>query len=1087
MKTGKVIRRLGIALAAVPVILLIVLQAVLQPKVLTRIVNRAAAQYVEGEVSFREIRAYVIRSFPYLEIKASDFSITYPHERYAAYDSLYPDSARRFSLLKAGWGSTEKADARRDTLLSFRNLDVSVNYMSLLGGKWHLHRALLERPRIFAHYYDSTAANWDIFPLGSAEEDLPDTATVQATKPLPRIVVNHLALTDRPMLIFTNPQDTLYGLFTMKQVALEGKLDSAYPDQLASTLGIDSLFLSGRLPRDTVALGVDHLTLDARERGFDLDAAAALWLATGDYGRLRVPIGLQAKGRLPRRADHALELDLAHLGLQLARLELTARATAIRQPEGWGLDAEAAIDDCPLGAIMKEYEQNIPSLKKIRTNARVNLIATAKGTYGSGRYPQVDALLEVAPSDIDYEGLDRTAHVALEASVSTADFKSVDARIERFLLDMLGARIEAAATLRDVLGKDPAIGLDARLLARVDSLTQAFTQEQGVSGTGSVEARLHAKTRLSQLNMERIGKASINCELSGRDLRLKDADGMRLHTPLLQLSLGNACNTLSFQAAMDTLRMKTGTDFYALRGLKLDVAAAPHQRRPRSGASRRRPRRDSLAVKDDFASADLSFSLSNSVKQYLRNWDVDGMLELERGRVFMPAFPLRTSVSKVQGRFVNDSLLLRNITLQAGKSDLSAKATLSGLRRMMLGRRGSKLKLKADVSSHNIDANELLRAYAYYSAYQPPRSLQEASALEVEQEVARAQLPDSSGSSLIVLPANLEMELGLEAGGIKYDSLQISWASSDIAMRQRTLQITNTVAMSNMGDIYFEGFYATRAKDDIKAGFDLNLVDITAEKVITLFPAVDTIMPMLNSFAGLLDCELAATSDLDTCMNLVRPSIDGVMKISGKNLSLKESKEFTKLARLLMFRNKKQAKIDQMSVTGIVRDNRLEVFPFVLEVDRYMLAASGTQHLDQPFSYHLSVIKSPLLVKFGINAWGSDFDHIRYGLGRARYRNERVPIYTKQLDQAQVNLLHSIHHIFDLGVEKAMAENRADTKLPYVPDEIPADSAASTDLESADIGGGAAGALGQELTAQVSARRDALKASILSLQSTSAK
>ena len=49
------------------------------------------------------------------------------------------------------------------------------------------------------------------------------------------------------------------------------------------------------------------------------------------------------------------------------------------------------------------------------------------------------------------------------------------------------------------------------------------------------------------------------------------------------------------------------------------------------------------------------------MKQYLRNWDVDGMLELERGRVFMPAFPLRTAVSKVQGRFVNDSLLLRNI------------------------------------------------------------------------------------------------------------------------------------------------------------------------------------------------------------------------------------------------------------------------------------------------------------------------------------------------------------------------------------------------------------------------------------------
>ena len=54
----------------------------------------------------------------------------------------------------------------------------------------------------------------------------------------------------------------------------------------------------------------------------------------------------------------------------------------------------------------------------------------------------------------------------------------------------------------------------------------------------------------------------------------------------------------------------------------------------------------------------------------------------------------------------------------------------------------------------------------------------------------------------------------------------------------------------------------------------------------------------------------------------------------------------------------------------MVRDNVMEVFPFVMGIDRYTLAASGLQHLDESFSYHLSAIKSPLLVKFGINIWG---------------------------------------------------------------------------------------------------------------------
>ena len=307
------------------------------------------------------------------------------------------------------------------------------------------------------------------------------------------------------------------------------------------------------------------------------------------------------------------------------------------------------------------------------------------------------------------------------------------------------------------------------------------------------------------------------------------------------------------------------------------------------------------------------------------------------------------------------------------------------------------------------------------------RIMEKASDEAVGRAIASAELPDSADvSRLIVIPANLDAKVTLEASGIRYDSLDVSWAAADIAMKQRTLQITNALAASNMGDIYFEGFYSTRSKKDIKAGFDLNLVDITAEKVITLFPAVDTLMPMLRSFAGDLDCELAVTSDVDTLMNLVLPSIDGVMRISGKDLSISnESKEFKKIAKYLMFKDKGGANVDKMAVTGMVRDNVLEVFPFVLDVDRYTLAASGLQHLDESFQYHLSVIKSPLLVKFGINIWGDDFDHIKYGLGKAKYRSVNVPVFTKQLDTVQYSLLASIHNIFELGVEKAIAENNA--------------------------------------------------------------
>ena len=254
--------------------------------------------------------------------------------------------------------------------------------------------------------------------------------------------------------------------------------------------------------------------------------------------------------------------------------------------------------------------------------------------------------------------------------------------------------------------------------------------------------------------------------------------------------------------------------------------------------------------------------------------------------------------------------------------------------------------------------------------------------------------------------------------------------------------------------------------------------------MITLFPAIDTLMPLLTTFQGDLDCELAATTRIDTLMQVVLPSVDGVMRITGKDLTLKESPELAKISKLLMFRNRKEARIDNMAVTGIVQNNILEIFPFVLDVDRYLLAAAGTQHLSQQFDYHVSVIKSPLILKFGLNAWGPDFDHIHYGLGKARFRSANVPVYTKQLDTAQFSLVAAIHNIFELGVEKALEENRTGQYFGTVAD-------ASTPSESSDSVVSESSLLGMEsffadVLEQTTTRREALKEEVIRLEAQAA-
>lgn len=428
---------------------------------------------------------------------------------------------------------------------------------------------------------------------------------------------------------------------------------------------------------------------------------------------------------------------------------------------------------------------------------------------------------------------------------------------------------------------------------------------------------------------------------------------------------------------------------------------------------------------EDLKKGDIDISLSDNIKKYFRDWDLSGTLSLGKAFVSTPYFPLKNSVEKVRGRFNNDRIDLDSFTLRSGQSDISASGAVYGLRRAILA--NGVINLDLDITSDVLQVNELLGAYDAGRKIDEDRlaelsemdddDYQRACVQEIDTEVEQP--------SLLIIPGNVNARINLEANRICYSTLEIDWMESELAMKERCLQVSNTVATSNMGDIYFEGFYSTKSKKNVKTGFFLNLVDITAEKVIELIPQVDTIIPMLKSFSGLLDCTLAATAGLDEHMNVIMPSVNGVTRITGKNLEIYDDKDISKIAKLLMFRNKKTIHVDKMSVEGLLQDSKLEVFPFMLNVDRYKVALSGIQNMDMSFRYHVSVIKSPIWFKFGIDLYG-DFDKWKYKLGRAKYRSaKRVPVFTKVIDQTTVNLTNSIHTIFEKGVEAAVAENEA--------------------------------------------------------------
>ncbi|MBR6305334.1 MAG: hypothetical protein IKR38_00955 [Bacteroidales bacterium] len=1182
-KGWKILRNVVIGILAFILILLIALQILLRPSVLTGLVNKYAPQFVEGNIEFSSIRTRLIKSFPYASVEAEDLTITYPHERYARFDSVYPPSGSRFSLMTAG--NQKGVPDGTDTLVSLKRAYVSVNYLNLAKGQIDVRSVELERPRIFAHYFDSTAANWDIFPMGGSDEDTTSSG-------MPDIRLHKVNLSGKPFIVFTNPRDTVHLMLRAKELDLDGKLSLADIWKTNATFTVDSLFVSGRLPADTLALGLSNLNLDMAKRRVKLDANARAMLRTNSFGRLSVPIHLNGDATLPKANEGEFAANVHSLTVGLSALELKAKGNILSHSEGIDMDIDAAIEDCPIGDIIKQYKENIPALKKILdTDAIISLKAHAEGTYSKDQIPAINAKLQIPQSMVDIEGVGRKGLLALDADVVTDNSSRIDAAVHKLQADIAGAKLNVSGNGWDLLGEDPEMAVDGSFRARVDSLTRAFLDD--IIGEGIIKGDIHGKAKLSQLNLKEIGNANINCDLTGQNLRIDmPKDSVHAFVNSIQLNVATAGNKidksirqgariLALKGDIDTLNVTYGANVFArgsnlrvraqnsadilkggkeltplmgileidrlslkdldgiemalkgnkerfrimppengeksptikltsdseaiaaimegnafaMKNLSAKISARQHitnektkkERRnhildslqrvypgtPRDSLFRRaRMERMARELKDDFASADVMLSLSKSSQQLARQWDFSGNLGLELVRAHLKDFPLTPEITDIKGDLSNDRVDLENLTVTVGQSDISASANVSGIRRLLTGRGKPYIKANANITSNYIDANELLRAYAQFAQSQ------------VSDEPVDTTSESIAGTNLIVLPSNVEANVMMEGYGIKYDSLMVNWIAADIAMRDRTLQITNALAASNMGDLYVEGFYATRAKDDIKAGFDLNIVDISAEKVLTLMPDIKKEMPIMNSFSGNLDMEVAATTEIDTTMNLVLPTLDGIMRFTGSQLALKDSKEFTKIAKLLLFKDNSKAVIDNMSVTGMVRSNTLEVFPFVLDVDRYLLAASGVQDFDQSFRYHISVIRSPLVVKFGLNAWGDDFDHIKYGLGKALYTSPNVPVFTRQLDTVQYNLVAAIHNVFELGVEKAMAENTGQNFIQEGKERagfnVQIDTVAMDDVIMARVE--SMEGLTGDVVERVAARREILRQEVLALE-----
>lgn len=446
-------------------------------------------------------------------------------------------------------------------------------------------------------------------------------------------------------------------------------------------------------------------------------------------------------------------------------------------------------------------------------------------------------------------------------------------------------------------------------------------------------------------------------------------------------------------------------------------------KRMNRGGVHRRPRLQSLLSDGDLEVVD--WNISSGLRRYLLDWELEGYVRTTSARMFTPYFPLRNRIRNLDIIFNTDTVKLSGVTYRAGKSDMTVSGAITNIKRGLTSRRRkSALKIQFDINSDTIDVNQIAAAAFAGSAYaERIRSGSAGIDMNVDEKELERQLDaladdraDSMGPLLI--PTNLDGRLSLNAENVLYDSIAFKNLTGEILLYGGAVNIHDLKATSEAGNMSLSALYAAPKKEDMKFGFGLQLDKFKIERFLKLVPAIDSIMPLMRDFSGIINADIAATADIDSAMNIELPTLDAAVRLSGDSIAFINQETYRTIGKWLRFRDRADNKIKRMSVELVVKDNMLQLFPFSFDIDRYRLGVLGHNDMALNFDYHISVLKSPLPFRFGVNVKGNP-DSYKVRFGGAKYKDNMAYESVAVVDSARVNLVQQIESIFRRGVSNS--------------------------------------------------------------------
>ena len=1007
-RTGKFRKTVRIVLISLLSLLLlftitmaVVVNIVLTPSKITPLIEKIANEQLEAEVRVGKVELTFFSTYPRVELEVKDGLIV----SRAMKDSLFD---------------------KTDTLLGFSRCRINVNMGAYLKKKrLALREITLDSARVYVFTRADGKSNYDIF--GNTPSDSLQETDTAACEPLLKGISCRSLNINHAFVYFDDRANNIYGRVENANLQARIRL-SKVKSKLHLELTNDNLLFwqDQKLLVNKVALNI--------KTGLEYNADSGICHLKGTKIKLN-DIGFGAKG------DFIIDSVTRDITMDV----------------GFGLRTPSLKD--VLGMIPESVMQKTP----LDAEGQVDFGCRLSGVYGHGKLPEAKLKIKIKNGTAHYAGMpygidtlvaDLDAFVDLnKQSNSYADLKIL--RLKAMDVDILAScRVDSLLT-------DPVAEFSTSSNLNMSTLKKIFPFQPGVDMGGEIDADLKGRVRLSDIKQKNYGRIVANGHIDMRQVFLNDTNkDFNAHTDAYFrfkskrfLGAELTINKIHWKgphikAYMDTLRVRaysvppkdTNTTqiirlggsvyfskvyarmfdtllFYNTR-TKAKVSLKPSPENPRKPL-----------VNFDFET-DTVYGRSGKTEAKLRKaevhleltrfkdtlWWPKATVDMRKAVVSMPEFALPLRFNRLKGSLDGGNVDLKRASVRVGNSNLTVKGKFYKLWRVYKGK--EMLRAEVTIKSKMLDCNQLINVLASPVDSTAPRldevSAQEEALQDQMDEVENTSVHDTlqQAVSLFLVPRKMDVKVNLDAKKVVYDKLIFENILGNVEIRNSAVNLKNLYLQTLGAEVYLSMVYATPTRHKGDAGFDMNIRGIKIDSLIKTVPALDSTLPMLRSFEGVVDLQTVASTEVDSNMNILLPSLTAALRLHGENLVLMDGETFAEISKILMFKNKKRNMIDSISAVITVQDGQVTVYPFEIEIDRYRVGVGGHQDLDMNFNYHISVLKSPVPFKLGINVKGN-LEKLKFGVGKALYKNAFTPAEIRKVDSARLDLGRQIVRQFE--------------------------------------------------------------------------